>query len=333
MEKPNGPPAASAGQAPGAACCSPGAPSCELKDPVCGMTVTAQSRHVHRIRRQARVFLQCRLQGEVCGGPCQVPRAVCDRRSRKHVHGVERSDDRRAIGKRNPLHLPDAPADTAGPSRRLSDLRHGPRAGDAEPRRRGEPRAGRLPAALLVDPAADRRRRRARHARLAPAPVRHGDPELGRAGAVGAGRSLGRMAVFRPWRSVGRQPQSQHVDADRPGHVRGLSLQRGRHRRTWRVSRLVRVDGTCFRLLRGGCRDHLPHPARPAARAQGALTDLGGDQVAARPGAEDGAAHRRRRHRRRRAVDACPHRRFAACASGRESARRRRCGRGQQLGR
>ena len=63
--------------------------------------------------------------------------------------------------------------------------------------------------------AADGRRRRAGHVRPSPAAVRHGDPELGRARALGAGRPLGGMAVLRARRPVGRQPQPEHVDADR----------------------------------------------------------------------------------------------------------------------
>jgi hypothetical protein len=42
-------------------------------------------------------------------------------------------------------------------------MRHGARAGDAHPRRRREPGAHRLPAPILVDPAADDRRHGARH--------------------------------------------------------------------------------------------------------------------------------------------------------------------------
>ena len=87
---------------------------------------------------------------------------------------------------------------------------------------------------------------------------------------------------------------------------------------------LVRVDGTGRRLLRGGGGDHLADAARPVARAEGALADLGGDQVAARPGAEDRAAHQRRRQRRGRSADPRPRRRLAARAPGREGAGRRR---------
>jgi Cu+-exporting ATPase len=45
-------------------------------------------------------------------------------------------------------------------------------------------------------------------------------------------------------------------------------------------------------LLRGRRGDHLADAARPDPGAEGALADLGGDQVAAGPGAEDGAPHR-----------------------------------------
>ena len=156
------------------------------------------------------------------------------------------------------------------------------------------------------------------HVRPSLAAVRHGDPELGRARAVGADRAVGGLAVLRPRRAVGDQPQPEHVDADRPGHVRGLRLQRRRHGGARRVSGVVRLDGPRLGLLRGGGRDHLADAARPAARAQGTLADLGGDQVAARAGAEDGAPHQRRRHRGGHAPDPRPRRRLTARAPGRE---------------
>ena len=96
-----------------------------------------------------------------------------------------------------------------------------------------------------------------------------------------------------------RQPQPEHVDADRPGHRGGVRLQRRRHDGARRVSGVVRVDGTGRGLLRSGRRHHLADPSRPVARAQGAFADVGRDQVAARPGAEDGAPHPCRRHARK----------------------------------
>ena len=129
---------------------------------------------------------------------------------------------------------------------------------------------------------------------------------------------------------IRRQPQPEHVDADQPGHGRGVRLQRRRHDGTRRVSGVVRVDGTGRGLLRSGHRHHLAHPSRPVARAQGAFADVGRDQVAARPGAEDGATHPCRRPRGRRPVDARPRRRPPARATGREGPGRRRRRRRQQ---
>ena len=57
---------------------------------------------------------------------------------------------------------------------------------------------------------------------------------------------------------------------------------------------------------------------------QRAFEHVGGDQGAARPGAEDCAAPARRRHRRGRAADARACRRPSARAAGREGAGRRR---------
>ena len=65
-------------------------------------------------------------------------------------------------------------------------------------------------------------------------------------------------------RAVGRQPQPQHVDADRPRNRRGLRLQRRRHHRAGRVSGLLRLDGPGVGLLRGRRGHHLADAARPS---------------------------------------------------------------------
>jgi hypothetical protein len=64
-----------------------------------------------------------------------------------------------------------------------------------------------------------------------------------------------------------------------------------------------------------------------------AVADLGGDQVAARSGAEDGAPHGGRWHRAGRAPGRRAGRRQAACAARREGARGRGGDRRQQRGR
>ena len=230
------------------------------------------------------------------------------------------------------LHLPDAPGDAAGPSGRLPEVRHGARARAAEPRRRREPGAGRLPAAasggrLPLTLAVTVLAMFGHRLRL----VRHGARRAGSSscsrcrsccGPAGRSSSRGVQSI------VNRSPNMWTLIG--LGHRRGLRLQRGRHGRARRVPGLVRVDGAGRGVLRGGGGDHLADAARPDARAEGALADLGGDQVAARPGAEDGAAHRRRRQRRGRAARPRARRRRAARAARREGAGRRRRGRGQQ---
>ena len=109
-----------------------------------------------------------------------------------------------------------------------------------------------------------------------------------------ARRALGRLAVLRARLAVGRQPQPQHVHADRARRRRGVRLQRGR-RRSLPASfppsfRDARRAGR--RLLRGGGGHRHAGPARPGAGAARAQPDRRGDPGAARPGAEDGAARR-----------------------------------------
>ena len=136
-------------------------PAEPLKDPVCGMTVTAAVAAPGRVRRPAGVLLLRRLQGEV-------------RRRSAQVHAYRacrtgRGRGRRAGARGHRLHLPDASGGAPGPSRRLPEVRHGARAGNAEPRGSREPRADRLPPPLLVEPAGDARDHRARDVRPSPA--------------------------------------------------------------------------------------------------------------------------------------------------------------------
>ena len=152
--------------------------------------------------------------------------------------GSRRAGRRRR--RRHDLHLPDASRDPAGPSGQLPEVRHGAGAGAAEPRGGREPRARdfrrrfwwTLPLTVVVTVLAMFGHR------LGWFDMRHA--ELDRAGAVAAGRAVGRLAVLRARRAVDRQPQPEHVDADRPGHRRRLRLQRGRDRRARRVPGLVR---------------------------------------------------------------------------------------------
>ena len=129
---------------------------------------------------------------------------------------------------RHHLHLPDAPGDPAGPSRQLSQVRHDAGAGDADTGRRRKPRAG---------SSADASGGHCRSSVVVTFLAMFGHRSAGSTCAPQswvelvltlAGRPLGRLAVLRARRAVDRQPQPQHVDADRPGHRRGLRLQRGR---------------------------------------------------------------------------------------------------------
>lgn len=54
--------------------------------------------------------------------------------------------------------------------------------------------------------------------------VRHLNTNLDRTGAVRSRRALGGPALLRQGMAIGRQPQPEYVDVDRPGHRRGLRL-------------------------------------------------------------------------------------------------------------
>ena len=136
-----------------------------------------------------------------------------------------------------------------------------------------------------------------------------------------AGRACGPAghSSSRGWQ-FDRQPQSQHVHADRHGDGRRLDLQRRRDARAGPLpSRLPRHAWRGRRLFRGGGRDHRARAARPGARAARARIDRRRDPRTARPRAEDRAASQRRWRRRR-----CPGRwtspSATACASGPASA-------------
>ncbi len=87
------------------------------------------------------------------------------------------------------------------------------------------------------------------------------------------------------------------------------------------------VDGRRPGLLRGGGRDHRAGAAGPGAGAERPRAHLRRDQGAARPGAEDGAAHPRRRRRRGSDARPDPGRRPPAGAAGREGPGGRRADR------
>ena len=126
----------------------------ELKDPVCGNDGDGSVASRVPSRRQAGLLLQRRLQGQVRGRPGQVP--GCPFRLGRPGPGDGRAGAAGAIYT-CPMH-PEVRQDHPGAC---------PKCGMAlepempEPRRGREPRAAGLPAALLVDPAADHHRHRA----------------------------------------------------------------------------------------------------------------------------------------------------------------------------
>ena len=203
-----------------------------LKDPVCGMTVTPESRHRHEHAGRTYFFCSEKCRAKFAASPLKyLAPAAC--RGTRACPGSHR------------LHLPDASGGPAGPPGNVSEVRHGARARAAERRGRRESRARRLPAALLVDPAAHGHRHRAGDVRPSARLVRHGVAELDRARPVGAGRPLGRLAFLRARRAVDREPQSEHVDADRNRHRRRRSSTASSRRSRPACSRIrsCRWDG------------------------------------------------------------------------------------------
>ncbi len=141
---------------------------------------------------------------------------------------------------------------------------------------------------------------------------------------------VGRVAILRARRGVGEEPQPEHVLADRARHRCGVAVQHRRHPRAAALS--ARTAAGRWRgadLLRGGGRHHGARAARPGARIARAREDVGRDQGAARPGAEDRGAGECRRQRRDGAGRRHPGRRAAARAPGRKGAGRRRTDRRQ----
>ena len=282
-----------------------------LKDPVCGMTVTEQSPHHAEHEGRPYYFCSAKCLAKFAAEPGKYAAAA---RAAPH-----RLRPRRRAG--HDLHLPDAPGDPPGPSGQLPQVRHDTGAGAARARRRPRTRnwstssaasGGRCRLTVVVTV-------------LAMFGHRLGWFDMATQSWIelvlhAADRAVGRLALLRARRAVDRQPQPEHVDADRPGHRRGLRLQRRRHGRAAGVPGVVRVDGAGGGVLRGGGGDHLADAARSDPGAEGALADLGGDQVAARPGAEDRAPHRRRRQRGGRAA-----RRTCTSATCCACGRARRC--------
>ena len=156
--------------------------------------------------------------------------------------------------------------------------------------------------------------------------MRHaGDVQLDPARARDAGGAVGRLAVLRARLAVARDPQPQHVHADRARHRRRLALQRRRDRCAGHLSRrLPRCDGavavyfeaaaviTVLVLLGQVLELRAREQTSGAIRA---LLDLA---------PEDGAPRARRRQRRGGRARRRRSRRSPAGAARREGAGRRR---------
>ena len=192
-QDPTEPPSLAAASAAGGCCDSmsaaPGpSDSSALKDPVCGMTVTAQSPHVLEHEGKPVYFCSAGCKAKFAADPAQVParrHAEAGARSRSPrgtiytcpMHPEIRQDHPGACPKCGMALEPEMPSLEEGESPELVDFRQ----------------------ALLVDVAADR----SSVAILAMLGHRfqwfgHGHAELGRARAVGADRPLGRLALLRP---------------------------------------------------------------------------------------------------------------------------------------
>ena len=171
-----------------------------------------------------------RLPQQVRGRPCQVSWLECRPRGGR----VRQHNPSKPHSCRRHLYLPDAPADPAGRTRTLPDLRHGAGTGSGGRRGRPQSRADRHDAAVLGWPRARPAGAGARDWRT-PDPLAHvAEPrtiELDRARDRHPGRAVGGLAVLPARLAVGREPQPQHVHPDRDGDRRRLDLQRGRNAR------------------------------------------------------------------------------------------------------
>ena len=105
--------------------------SLELKDPVCGMTVTAQSPHVLEHEGKPVYFCSAGCKAKFAADPAKYANPARSGAPAPHADGWPGHD----------LHLSDASGDPPGPSGHLPEVRHGARARDAEPRRGRESRA------------------------------------------------------------------------------------------------------------------------------------------------------------------------------------------------
>ena len=157
--------------------------------------------------------------------------------------------------------------------------------------------------------------------------------ELGAARAGDAGRALGRLAVLRARLAVARQPQPQHVHADRARHGRRVALQRRRDARCPASSRprSASMDGAVpvyfeaaavitVLVLLGQVLELRARERRPAAPSARCSTSRRRPRAASQPDGSDEDVP----------LDDGRGRRPPARAAGREGAGRRRGARGPQ---
>ena len=192
------------------------------------------------------------------------------------------------------LHLPHAPGSRQRQARRLPEVRHGARADDRRDALSDAPNPELvdmtrrfwigvvLGAPVFVLTMGDMLTGGALC--IASAPAR----QLDRARARDAGGAVVRLAVLRAHVAVVREPQPEHVHADRHRRRRGVRLQRRRDggaRRCFPPA--FRMHGARRDLLRYCGRHHRAGAARPGDGAARAAPHRRSDSAAARAGAED----------------------------------------------
>ena len=214
-----------------------------VKDPVCGMDVTPGRAAGGSAEHAGTTYWFCipSLPGKFVAAPSKYvtreptpPRKQAPApKARRHAH----------------LHLPDAPRGPPGGPGRLPELRHGAGAARAVAAEEG-------PNPELVD--MTRRFWVGLALTLPLFALAMGEmiaPAARRPGSSATARALVQLVLATPvvlwggwpffergW-AVGRAPQPQHVHADRPGHGRGLRLQRRRRAGPRRSAPRLRAHG------------------------------------------------------------------------------------------
>ena len=292
-------------------------------DPVCGMTVDpAESPHRHDYRHHAYHFCSAGCRAKFAADP------------EKYLANAQHRRARARAARGHDLYLPDASGNPASRARRLSDLRHGARAGSRRRRRRR--RTCRHDAPVLDFACADFAGRRARDGRPSRPPASRRQPfdmaaircwrrrwccgAAGRFSSAARNRCVSRHLNMFTLIAMGTGVAYGYsvVAALAPGLFPAAFRDRARRHRA---------------LFRGRLRHHRAGPARPGAGIARPRVDVGRDPRPPRARAEKRAARQRRRQRRGRRRSTPSSRRPAARAAGRKNSGRRRAGRGQIRGR